>query len=661
MKPYKKVITELFNECSQYLIPLFQRGYVWTLPRHVAPLWQDLIERVDALEERQKDLQAVSNANKLKPLRKHFLGTLVVTELKSGTYSGRISTREVIDGQQRLTTLQILLLAFRDVVKPLQDGILNDMLKPLHYNTGYFSVLEDNMKLMPTNAGREDMKALYTLSSLDQVCDQYPVQGKTKRDTWSRPLMVQTYLYFYLMIDSYLKGHRFDDEVNAQSGQTLSDAAIHAIDKQNQIQCFYPAEPSLLERAKLLYNMLTESVQVMYLELEDEDDPQIIFETLNARGAPLQPSDLVRNFIFLDATRKQENVDQLYENYWKNFDERDSGTGKKNLKFWRQEETQGRLKNTRLDLLLYHYVVLRKAEEFKVGHVFDEFKAWWISDDRNMDKELKRLNDVAKHFEVFLTPNQDTRFGLFCRRLKQLDTGTIAPLVLFFLERYAPDSAEFYAVLDVLESYLIRRFVCGFNTKSYSKTFIKILSDFKQAGQASAADLAAALVKLAGDSQIWPNDTAFKDAWLCRRVYIGRSNNKVKAVLESLEQAQRSNKSEYLTLPPQLSIEHVLPQSWQTNYPFAADQDTPENREKRERLLHSIGNLTLVTAPLNSSLQNDVFTNKRPAITQNSLLSLNAYFQDTQNVPEWNEDAIVKRAELLFNTAKVLWPYPVTV
>lgn len=661
MKPYKKVITELFNDRGQYLIPLFQRGYVWTLTRHVAPLWQDLIERVDALEEYRKNAQAVGNANKLKPLRKHFLGTLVVTELKSGTTSNRISTREVIDGQQRLTTLQILLLAFRDVVKPLQDDTLNDILKPLHYNTGRFGSPDDSMKLMPTNAGREDMKALYKLASLDQVCDQYPVQGKTKRDTWSRPLMVQTYLYFYLMIDSYLKGHRFEEEVNAQSGQTLSDAAIHAIDKQNQIQCFYPTEDLSVERAELLHDTLNQAVQVMYLELEEEDDPQIIFETLNARGAPLQPSDLVRNFIFLDAIRKGEAVDQLYDNYWKNFDERESGTGKKTLKFWRQEETQGRLKNTRLDLLLYHYVVLRKAEEFKVGHVFDEFKAWWISGDRKVDEELQRLTTVAQHFEVFLIPNQQTRFGLFCRRLKQLDTGTIAPLVLFFLERHAPDSAEFYAVLDVLESYLIRRFVCGFNTKNYNKTFIKILSDFKQAGQASAADLAAALLKLSGESQIWPNDTAFKDAWLCRRVYIGRSNNKVKAVLESLEQAQRSNKSEYLTLPPQLSIEHVLPQSWQTNYPFAADQDTPENREKRERLLHSIGNLTLVTAPLNSSLQNDVFTNKRPAITQNSLLSLNAYFQDTQNVPEWNEDAIVKRAELLFNTAKVLWPYPVTV
>ncbi|MCB1658578.1 MAG: DUF262 domain-containing protein, partial [Pseudomonadales bacterium] len=113
MRPHKKVITELFNERSQYLIPLFQRGYVWTLNNHVDPLWQDLIERVDALDTYIQDTKKVGE-NKLRPLRKHFLGTIVVTEAKGGS-TNVINAREVIDGQQRLTTLQILLLAFRDV------------------------------------------------------------------------------------------------------------------------------------------------------------------------------------------------------------------------------------------------------------------------------------------------------------------------------------------------------------------------------------------------------------------------------------------------------------------------------------------------------------------------------------------------------------------
>lgn len=97
----------------------------------------------------------------------------------------------------------------------------------------------------------------------------------------------------------------------------------------------------------------------MRLQLDSEDDPQLIFETLNARGAPLQPSDLIRNFVFLTASRNNENVDSLYESYWREFDEKtESGSGAKGAKFWKKEERQGRLKNSRLDLLLYHYVGL---------------------------------------------------------------------------------------------------------------------------------------------------------------------------------------------------------------------------------------------------------------------------------------------------------------
>ena len=109
---------------------MFQRGYVWTLTEQIFPLWEDLIDRMDAIAAFKADAEKVGGAEKLRALRKHFLGTVVVGSAKGGS-ADTIPTREVIDGQQRITTLQILLLAFRDVVKPLEDEGLDYSLKTL--------------------------------------------------------------------------------------------------------------------------------------------------------------------------------------------------------------------------------------------------------------------------------------------------------------------------------------------------------------------------------------------------------------------------------------------------------------------------------------------------------------------------------------------------
>lgn len=134
MRPDKKAVTDLFAERVQYLIPLFQRGYVWTLNEQVQPLWEDLIDRLEAIVEHQAAADCVGAA-KLKPLRRHFLGTVVIGSLKGST-SESVGSRDVIDGQQRITTLQLLMLAFRDLVKPLDDEALSYDLQPLTRNIG---------------------------------------------------------------------------------------------------------------------------------------------------------------------------------------------------------------------------------------------------------------------------------------------------------------------------------------------------------------------------------------------------------------------------------------------------------------------------------------------------------------------------------------------
>ncbi|HBO7443831.1 TPA: DUF262 domain-containing protein, partial [Pseudomonas aeruginosa] len=166
MRPDKKTVTELFNDRQQYLIPLFQRGYVWSLNEQVQPLWEDLIDRLEAIVQHRTDAQAVG-AGKLRPLRRHFLGTVVIGSLKGGS-SDAVGNRDVIDGQQRITTLQILLLAFRDLVAPLGDDALSYDLKPLTQNIGKYRQASDTLKVLPTNVGRDVMQALAELGSVEK-------------------------------------------------------------------------------------------------------------------------------------------------------------------------------------------------------------------------------------------------------------------------------------------------------------------------------------------------------------------------------------------------------------------------------------------------------------------------------------------------------------
>jgi hypothetical protein len=195
-------------------------------------------------------------------------------------------------------------------------------------------------------------------------------------------------------------------------------------------------------------------------------------------------------------------------------------------------------------------------------------------------------------------------------------------------------------------------------TKAYNRIFLdKILAEMVVEKKADHATFRSKLLELDGDSQRWPDDDTFKTAWSHRQLYEGRSTRKVRAVLEALEFKLRTSKQEFVPELESLSVEHVLPQQWKSeDYPLPAD--TPEAKEARARLLHSIGNLTLVTSGFNSELSNKAFRVKRPELAANSSLMLNSYFQHLTDEDSWDQKSIVARADSLFERARTIWPYP---
>lgn len=241
--------------------------------------------------------------------------------------------------------------------------------------------------------------------------------------------------------------------------------------------------------------------------------------------------------------------------------------------------------------------------------------------------------------------------------MKLLDTSTHTPLLLYLLERHEPDDEDFVKAIIDIEPFVVRRFVCGLTTQGYNRIFLeRLLVEMGQEDKADSATLRSKLLALSGPSQRWPNNEEFEAAWLVRRLYQGANTRRVRAVLEGLEASLKSHKTDKEFLLDDLSVEHVMPQKWETHYPL--EPDTPENRLRREDLIHSIGNLTLVTSSFNTALSNEKFSLKRPEIAGNSAMRLNAYFQNLTDDHDWNEASITARAKCLFETARSAWPHP---
>jgi hypothetical protein len=153
--------------------------------------------------------------------------------------------------------------------------------------------------------------------------------------------MIQAYLYFYEQLSEFFLG------------DTGGEEPLHA-------------DTPIAKRLDECFSALKSALQVVVIDLDRDDDPQVIFETLNARGEPLLPADLLRNFIFLRAARQKENPEKLYNEYWREFDD----------EFWRIEVRQGRLLRPRSDLFMQHFLASRLAEDIPIKHLCVEYKHW---------------------------------------------------------------------------------------------------------------------------------------------------------------------------------------------------------------------------------------------------------------------------------------------
>lgn len=175
-----------------------------------------------------------------------------------------------------------MLYALRDVLKFHDDEALNDDVKTFTYNKGKYRSANDHLKVWPTNAGRDVIKILGSSEGLIDICNRFPVKDAEKNKV-ERPPMVQAYLFFYAVLSCLIRGKRFDDPMSpGEYGDehTVARAVIRSIEKDNAIKIPFADEAANLAPAELLRDALQNCFQIMRLQLDAEDDPQIIFETL---------------------------------------------------------------------------------------------------------------------------------------------------------------------------------------------------------------------------------------------------------------------------------------------------------------------------------------------------------------------------------------------
>ncbi len=628
----KPFLEELFNKQIRFKIPVFQRHYVWNEQEQWKPLWEDFLNKVNERLNKQK-------------IHAHYTGSIVL--FHENTTTSTVSTYSVIDGQQRLTTFQLFIAAFREVCRKKlnEDSLIKELDKFLFNDKSFGDTdYEDQkFKLEPTKFNKEIFK-IVVANTYDEVysqlihpiLDEYGIGPKSYRTVAkNRNNILGAYIYFYDQLDEFI---------------TKSDR-------------------DLTELITVFLQVLKRDFQFVEIGLTQNDDPQMIFETLNGRGASLTETDLIRNYIFMRANSAHENLDKIYDAYWDEFDD-----PKAEYK-WHEKVSRGRYFNTRLQFFIIDYLTLKLESDIRYDQVFYQYKSYIINHAsfQSIKDELHELHRISKIFKSLTKPAGKSPFAKLAMRLLDMDITTIYPLILYIEsddEISNDDKSKIYLYLD---SYITRRFLCGFTSQNYNHVFVEFLKFLSK--NKNADDFKNFLLSKSGDTNLWPSDMILKEKLLKRPLYREERNKtrSISNILLEIEQFKRGKKQEeVIFINNGLTIEHLLPQSWYEHWPLddkiiskddfdladhavMTEADVNGKFHKiahRNQTLHTLGNLTILTIALNPSVSNSSFEVKKKEIASHSTLVLNTYFQDKS---EWNEEQIEARSLSLLDSICKIW------
>lgn len=582
----RRNLSEILEQTIRLVAPLFQRPYVWNQDRNWEPLWL----AIEGAANRRH-----TGADKIQP---HFLGAVVLDQQNVAT--GQVPAREIIDGQQRLTTLQIAMAAARDLLTEWNSEFYSQRLRAL---TANHTKLDDQerYKVWPTNRDREEFRAMMKIGA-----------GEEKLLPHGQSRLADAYRFF----------------------------------RESTIKWFEQGtEEQRDDLAEALTTAFTQDLLLVVIDLDQDDDGQLIFETLNALGTPLLPSDLVKNLLFHESEKAGLNSERLYEQFWSEFDQND--------KYWREELRVGRLKRPRLDVFLQHYLTLKWGKFIMVEGSFRAYRDLILEEKFNSVEEafcdFRQFADLYKSFDNSVPGSVEERFF---KRFWILDTQAVVPILLELFYRH-PLAADRKPFLEDIESYFFRRMICQLTAQSTNLMVIELLVHQERNGWTHQA-MREYFISRAGDRTRWPSDEDLKRAVVTRPIYARVQQWRVVQLLKFYEDSLHNEMTDPVTYNGELTLEHVMPRSWESNWPLIAE-DPIEAKAQRIQKIDTLGNLTLVTGKLNTSLSNSAWDKKRDTLRKHAILRMNHEVIEHET---WSDESILARGEKLYEVFRTLWPRP---
>jgi hypothetical protein len=612
VKAESQSLKRIFQGAMRYAVPLYQRPFVWRRDEadperdRLGPFWEDVKQTVDRLVEHEQLLRAAGDPDKLAPMTPHFFGAVVIDEPEK--VEGGVVAHEVIDGQQRLTTAQLLIAAAARTCESAGRPKHASRLRRLWLQDEDVDVAGDQrFKLRPTRYDRKAFAAVMdpdavTMSGTDRVSVGYRYFAD-ELATWV----------------TELPAGEEDEYFNA------------------------------------LRDTIYEHLLFVVIELQPGDNPQGIFESLNAQGERLLAIDLVKNHVFRRARRAELDLEQLDTEVW---------SARFGDEWWRADVKQGRYRRPRAELFLMHWLTERTGAEVSATGLFVEFSRLFAADKVGLPDVKGFIDgfvDDAGTYRGFESLDSGSRERLFFARREVLDIGVIYPVALRLwraLGEQAIDSDRLVAGLRALESWLVRRMTMRLTAQNYTRVMLEVLNALSAATSDPVAGMIDHLRSYKDDTPTgwWPTDERFCSHLVEQPLYNSITQARVRMLLEAVEARLHTPKTEKVPVPDKLSIEHVIPQTWQDTWPLE-DPDDQDAHARRVAHIHRLGNLTLVTSSLNPALSNDPWAEKRGELAQHSALRLNARL--VHDYPDiFDENTIDKRGAELADLLIAEWPGP---
>lgn len=384
-------LNKLLNTSRQFIVPIFQRNYSWQKSQY-EQLWFDILR-----------------ASKFKEKQNHFIGSIVYIDM--GTPAGRPQQLLLIDGQQRLTTISILLCAIKDYVQKfnLETKLINlaKIKNQFLYNSD--EIDEDRYKLLLNVQDKETYIKLIdnTIFTVNKPATN----------------IIKCYEFFYERIEDFIKQYGQIDEIYAGIFK-LSLVSI-SLDK-------------------------------------DSDNPQMIFESMNSTGKDLSQTDLLRNYLLMDLTPEKQT--RLYKTYWKPMEE-----------LFGEDIYKNDVNKFDYFIRDFLTLKSDTGHICKINNVYENFKRYYLDNNCEKFAVLKDLFTYAKYYAcIDLLQENDDELNLYWQEFKKLDSHVVYPFLLKLYDDYSRQiliKEDFKKILQVVISYLWRRAICEIPTNSLSKTF----------------------------------------------------------------------------------------------------------------------------------------------------------------------------------------------